>query len=259
MPLARFGSSALRQRVSWSADDWIYYTEATNQAGGSLVRIRATGGQPERLTTFTDGTLQHPQPVGDGRFVIYVENGRNTVASAGRIKLLDTQTRTTRVLLDVGGASPTVTASGHLLFVRDGSLFAMPFDLDRLTVSGTPREVLTGIQYDPASGTAQYAVAANGTLLYQSGAPPGTTLMWADARGAMRAFPEDRVYYDPRLSPDGQAVAAEVLGDGDDIWVLDLTRGTQTKLSLGDEEDETPAWSPDGRWWPGRPTVIRSA
>jgi hypothetical protein len=186
--------------------------------------------------------------VGDGRFVIYVENGRNTVASAGRIKLLDTQTRTTRVLLDVGGASPTVTASGHLLFVRDGSLFAMPFDLDRLTVSGTPREVLTGIQYDPASGTAQYAVAANGTLLYQSGAPPGTTLMWADARGAMRAFPEDRVYYDPRLSPDGQAVAAEVLGDGDDIWVLDLTRGTQTKLSLGDEEDETPAWSPDGRW-----------
>lgn len=43
-------------------------------------------------------------------------------------------------------------------------------------------------------------------------------------------------------------MAAEVLGDGDDIWVLDLTRGTETKLSLGGEEDETPAWSPDGRW-----------
>ena len=247
-PLARFGSQAGGDTLSWSADDWIYYTESNGQAAGSLLRVRTTGGQPERLASIAGSTLASPQAVGDGRFVIFIEHVRQSVASNGRIKLLDTQTRETRVLLEVGGASPMVTASGHLLFVRDGSLFAVPFDQDRPAVSGAPREMLSGIQFEPSSGTSQYAVAANGTLVYQSGAAPGTTLMWADARGALRAFPEDRVYYDPRLSPDGQAVAAEVLGEGDDIWVLDLTRGTQTKLSLGNEEDETPAWSPDGRW-----------
>ena len=96
----------------------------------------------------------------------------------------------------------------------------------------TPREVLAGIQYDPSSGTSQYAVARNGTLVYQRGAPPGTSLMWADARGPLEAFPDEHVYYDPRLSPDGRTVAVEALGEGDDIWVLDLTRGTQTRLSL---------------------------
>ena len=249
-PLARFGNVAgtNAQGLSWGADDWIYYIEATGQAASSLFRIRASGGQPERLATTAGSVMGWPQALGDGRFVLFIDNGSDTTASAARIKLLDTQTRQTRVLLDVGGASPVVTASGHLLFVRDGSLFAVPFDQDRRTVSGTPREVLGGIQYEPASGTAQYAVAANGTLIYEGGANPGTPLMWADARGALRAFPEERVYYDPRLSPDGRFVAAEVLGDGDDIWVLDLTRGTQTKLSLGDNEDETPAWSPDGRW-----------
>jgi Tol biopolymer transport system component len=248
--LTRFGGGAgtNAQGLSWSADDWIYYTESTGQAASSLFRVRANGGQQERLVTTTGSVMAWPQALGDGRFVLFIDNGRDTTTAGAAIKLVDTQTRKTDVLLDVGGASPAVTASGHLLFVRDGSLFAVPFDQNRLTVSGTPREVLSGIQYEPASGVAQYAVAADGTLVYQSGAAPGTILMWADARGAVRAFPEEKVYYDPRLSPDGRFVAAEVLGDGDDIWVMDLTRGTQTKLSLGVNEDETPAWSPDERW-----------
>jgi Tol biopolymer transport system component len=200
------------------------------------------------VTTTTGSIVQSPLAVGDGRFVIFVDNVRNRTAGNSPISVLDTQTRQIRVLLETGGASLAVTATGHLLFVRDGSLFAVAFDPDRQAVSGTPREVLAGIQYDPSNGVAQYAVSSNGTLVYRSGAAPGTTLMWADARGALRAFPEERIYYDPRLSPDGKFVAAEVLGDSDDIWVLDLTRGTQTKLSLGSEEDETPAWSPDGRW-----------
>jgi len=250
-PLARLQSVFIGQGLSWSSDDWIYYAENIGRAaGGGLFRVRASGGQPERLTTTTSGTAGWPQVMSDGRFVLYNEDTAGSAAGweAAKIVLLDTQTKGTRVLLEAAGAGPTVTASGHLLFVRDGSLFAVPFDQDRLEVAGTPREVLGGVQYEPASGTAQYAVARNGTLVYQSGAAPGTSLMWADGRGALRAFPEEHVYYDPRLSPDGRAVAVEVLGDGDDIWVLDLTRGTQTKLSLGGTEDETPAWSPDGQW-----------
>jgi serine/threonine-protein kinase len=232
------------QGLSWSADDWIYYTKGTSAAAGGLLRIRASGGPPEQLTSSTEGGLEWPHALGDGRFVIFSESQ----ATGERIKLLDTQTKETRVLLDAGGSVPSVTASGHLLFARNGSLFAVPFDVDRKVVAGTPRDVLSGVQYEPSSTAAQYAIARNGTLVYLSGASPGTSLMWADTRGALLAFPQKRTYYDPRLSPDGRAVAVEVLEDGDDIWVLDLTRGTQTKLSLGANEDETPAWSPDGRW-----------
>jgi Tol biopolymer transport system component len=139
-------------------------------------------------------------------------------------------------------------ASGHLVSVRGGTLFAAPLDLERLELTGTQIEVLPGIAYELASGTAQYAVGGDGTLVYVSEAEPATSLLWADPRGLLEAFSMEHVFYDPRLSPDERAVAVEVLGDGDDIWVLDLARGTRVKLSQRPAEDETPAWSPDGRW-----------
>ena len=242
--LGRLESVFNLQGLSWSSDDWIYYSKATSQTSGSLLRIRASGGEPEQVASSREGALQWPLALGDGRFVILTES----VRTSDRIRVLDTQTKDTRVLLEAGGSVPSVTSSGHLLFVKNASLFAVPFDSDRMAVDGVPREVLSGVQYEVSSTTAQYAIARNGTLVYLSGATPGTELMWADARGALQAFPNKRVYHDPRLSPDGRSVAVEVLGDGDDIWVLDLTRGTQAKLSLGANEDETPAWSPDGRW-----------
>lgn len=241
--LGRLESVFISQGMSWSSDDWIYFSEATSQSTGTLFRMRASGGQREPLTSSTEDALLWPHVTVDGRFVIFTESGLTN-----RLKVLDTQTKETRVLLDDGGSMPSVTASGHLLFVKEGSLFAVVLDTSRMAVVGTPREVLSGLQYEGASTTAQFAIARNGTLVYQGGATAGTSLLWADARGAIQAFPQERVYYDPRLSPDGRSVAGEVQEDGDDIWVLDLIRGTETKLSLGPNEDETPAWSPDGRW-----------
>ena len=187
--------------------------------------------------------------IGDGRFVLYGLVG--TGASSwdnGQVMLLDTATGDSRALIDVTGSSARVTASGHLLFVQGGRVMAAAIDLERMVVRGEPREVLDDLQYEPSSGTAQWAIADNGTLVYQRGLAPGTTLTWADINGAVRAFPDEQVYYDPRVSPDGQAVAVEVLGGTDDIWVLDLRRGSRIKLSQGVTEDETPTWSPDGRW-----------
>jgi hypothetical protein len=250
-PLARLQSVFIGQGLSWSADDWIYYTGNVGQAGGGLFRVRAEGGDPEELVTVEGATLGWPHAVGDGRFVIFgqLTSGTGAVGWDGaRLLVLDTETRETRTLLDGAGGGATVTSSGHLLFVRGGTIFAAPFDADRLEVTGPAREVLGGVAYEPSSGTTQYAVGGDGTLVYQPDAVPGTSLRWADPRGALQAFSEEHVYYDPRLSPDERLVAVEVLGDGDDIWVLDLTRGTKIKLSLGESEDETPAWSPDGRW-----------
>jgi eukaryotic-like serine/threonine-protein kinase len=247
--LGRPESSVISAGLSWAADDWVYYAGG-GPLGGGISRVRAAGGETESFASTEDSDVGWPRAVGDGRFVVFSEAsvGRSGGSDGYRISLLDTQTGDTRVLVEAGGAGATVTPTGHLLWVREGDLVAAPFDRDRLEVAGTPRAVVEGIQYDPASGATQYGVAGNGTLIYQGGAAPGTRLMWADAQGAIPASSTEQVYYDPRVSPDGRRVAVEVLDDGDDIWVLDLDRGTQTKISLGADEDETPAWSPDGEW-----------
>ena len=247
--LGRPEISVLSAGLSWGADDWVYYASG-GPLGGGISRVRAAGGEAESFARTEGSNVGWPGAVGDGRFVVFSEApiGGGGGPDGNHISLLDTQTGATRVLVEAGGAGATVTPTGHLLWVRGGSLMAVPFDRDRLDVTGTPRAVVDGIQYDQGSGATQYGVAGNGTLVYQGGAAPGTSLMWADAQGAIPASPTEQVYYDPRVSPDGRRVAVEVLDDGDDIWVLDLDRGTQTKISLGAEEDETPAWSPDGAW-----------
>jgi Tol biopolymer transport system component/predicted Ser/Thr protein kinase len=248
--LGRPESSLLSAGLSWGADDWVYYASG-GPLGGGISRVRAAWGEAESFAGTEGSDVGWPGAVGDGRFVVFSEAplGGGGGSDGNHISLLDTQTGATRVLLETGGTGATVTPTGHLLWVRGGgSLMAVPFDRDRLDVTGTPRAVVDGIQYDPASGATQYGVAGNGTLVYQGGTAPGTRLMWADTQGVVPAFPTEQVYYDPRVSPDGRRVAVEVLDDGDDVWVLDLDRGTQTKISLGAEEDETPAWSPDGAW-----------
>ena len=247
--LGRLQSVLLGAGLSWSADDWIY-SASGGPLGGGISRVPAGGGEAEPLVGNEGFETGWPGAVGDGRFVVLSERalGRGAGSDSTRISLLDTQTGESRVLVEAGGVGATVTPTGHLLWVRDGSLMAVPFDRNRLEVTGAPRAVIDGIQYSPATGATQYDVADNGTLIYQGGTAPGSSLMWADTRGATLAFPTEQIYYDPRVSPDGRTVAAEVLDDGDDIWVLDLGRGTQTKISMGVEEDETPAWSPDSAW-----------
>jgi len=236
--------------LSWGENDWIYYAQNIGStAGGGLLRVRASGGEPERLMAAESGSVGWPHVVGDGRFVVFSFWAEGAASwDDAQIMLLDTRTGEQSVIVEAGGASPKITASGHLVFVQRGRVLGVPVDLDRMMPRGAPLEVLGNVQYEPSTGTAQWALADNGTLVYQSGTAPGTHLTWADSDGAVQAFPEKQVYYDPRVSPDGRWVAVEVLQDGDDIWVLDLRRGTQIKLSQGTNEDETPAWSTDGAW-----------
>src|SRR5437763_15745794 len=88
----------------------------------------------------------------------------------------------------------------------------------------------------------------NGTLAVVHGSAGTRRLMWVGAGGqSVAAHPTAGDYYDPRLSPSGDAVAAELLAEGDDIWVFDLKRQVKEIVSSPKGEDETPAWSPDGQ------------
>src|SRR5262249_37613654 len=137
--------------------------------------------------------------------------------------------------------------SGHLVYLHNGTLFALPFDLDHLETQGTPVPVLEDIAYDARYGSAQFAFSQAGTLLYRSGVAGSQllTVQWLACAGKAQPLPLKRgTYVFPRLSPDGSRLA---LTSAEDLWVYELQRETMTRLTpeLG---GSTPVWTPDGRY-----------
>jgi serine/threonine-protein kinase len=152
-----------------------------------------------------------------------------------------------RVLVS-GGSYPKYVSTGHLIYTFSGTLRAVPFDLERLTVTGNPVEVLEGLS-TKASGSADVAVAQNGSLVYVAGVKGGTprTLVWVDRQGREEVTPAPaRRYLLPRVSPDGTKVGLAIVDQENDIWVWDLIRTTLTRLTFDPGFDGDPVWTPDG-------------
>ena len=153
-------------------------------------------------------------------------------------------------LLLRGGFHARYLRSGHLVYMSQGTLFAVPFDADRLEVTGSPAPVLEGVASNTATGAAQFAVSEAGTLVYIPGTSAGGDLPihWMDATGAttvLRAEPAD--WFNPRFSPDGQKLAIAIgAGSSSDVWIHEAARDL-TKLTFEPTRDFAPVWTPDGR------------
>jgi hypothetical protein len=129
---------------------------------------------------------------------------------------------------------------------------AVPFDPQRLTVTGAPVSVVEGVVQSSVTGAAQYDLSATGSLVYVPGtgvqAAP-SRLMWVDRNGVEQALPQPpHVYSYPRLSPDGHRLAVLIRGAEDDIWVGDPARGTLTRLTSDGSPNIMGTWTPNGRW-----------
>ena len=131
---------------------------------------------------------------------------------------------------------------------------AVPFDPDRLEVTGTPAPVLEGVMPSstggPApngSGVAQFGFSHTGSLVYLAGAQAiERTLVWVDRNGAVEALgTPPRAYDRPSLSPDGQQIAVAIAGETNDVWIYDIPRGTLTRLTF-EGNNTGPVWMPDG-------------
>jgi Tol biopolymer transport system component len=148
-------------------------------------------------------------------------------------------------------ASARYASSGHLLFLRDRTLVAQPFDPGRLELSGDAVPVAENM-----SRTGRYeaifSVSDTGLLLYQPGAASeDSRLVWLDRDGREQGTvgrPAD--YRNPVLSHDRKRVAASILDPQTqqaDIWILDIERGTSTRLTFDPAYDVRPLWSADDR------------
>jgi serine/threonine-protein kinase len=225
---------------SWSDDGSIIVP----LNGGALGRIPPSGGDPVQVTELAPGELRHrwPQVLPGGKAVLFTSyiNARVDEASIQVVTLGDRRSKT----LHRGGTYGRYLPSGHLVFVHDRALFAMPFDISKLEVRGTPVRILDDIAYNTDAGSAHFDFSQTGTFVYRSRAVGNglRTVQWLDSAGRTQQLldkPGD--YLHPRLSPDGSRLA---LQSANDIWIFDLQRETLTRIATG----YMALWSPDGRY-----------
>lgn len=240
---------APRLSTSWGPDDTIVFGRGP---GSGLFRI-AAGGGPVQVLTAPDpkkGESAHVWPhfLPNGQAVLFTIRTGPEYSNA-RIGVLNVRTGEQRLLLE-GGANARYVPTGHLIYARAGSLFAVPFDADRLEVKGSPVPVVERISWIPAIGFADYSFSNSGTLVYVSAAAAEerSRMLWVDRKGIATPLPAPaRAYVNPAVSPDGQVIAVSIGSEFSwDIWVYDLTRDMLTRLTSG-SPSIAPVWTPDGK------------
>jgi tRNA A-37 threonylcarbamoyl transferase component Bud32 len=238
--------------ATWAPGDTIVFATADRATG--LQRVPAAGGRVSGLTQPdpSRGELDHlwPEMLPGGRAVLMTITATTGGLPSAQLVALDLVTGARTVLVR-GGSHGHYVASGHLVYIAEGTLRAVPFDLGRLQVHGTPVTVLPRLVTTPR-GSGDFVVADDGTLAYVD-APGSTaaaerTLVWVDRRGREEALAAPpRPYFHPRLSPDGTRVAVAIADQENDIWVWDLARQTASRLTFDPAADFAPVWTPDGR------------
>ena len=142
--------------------------------------------------------------------------------------------------------SQATYANGYLLFIRDRTLWAQPFDVEREALGGAPVAVARDVLEDPTIWRGIFSVSDTGTLVYEGGVA-GTSLTLYDRAGhEVGPVGERGIIFDVNVSPDGSRVAVN-RGDPADIWVYELERGTSLRLTFDVRNETMPVWSPDGR------------
>ena len=234
----------------WASDGYVY---VTTQLIGGIIRTRDQGGGVEPVTVI-DATREERSH----RYGTLLPGGKAlmfTVASAGiesyddaRIDVVDLTTKERKTVVQ-GGTYARYSPSGHIVYARAGSLYAVAFDSRTLKTSGTPVKVLEGVLMSTNVGTAYFDISRNGDLAYAVGPAEsgGRTFHWVDRRGRSTPLPlPPRSYLNPRISPDGLRLAMEIEGPNHDFYVYDFDRGVMSRMT-NDGSSHAPIWTPDAR------------
>jgi Tol biopolymer transport system component/DNA-binding winged helix-turn-helix (wHTH) protein len=233
--------------ANWGDDDTIVFSELSRSG---IAKVSAAGGTPQNITHVDTrkGEANHRYPVllpGSKAMLFAIGlSGRPEVEIV--VQRLDTGER--RVLIP-GGTYPSYVPTGQLVYVREGTLMAAPFDLKRLAVAGVPVPVAEDIRQS-GMGASQFGISPLGSLVYVpgvSGRLQGNTLGWVDRKGNFQPLEAPpRIYQYPRVSPDGQQIVSTIRGLKDDLWLYDIPRGTMTRFTF-EGNNTGPLWTPDGK------------
>jgi serine/threonine-protein kinase len=239
---------------TWSGDGTIVFAPHVTTG---LLRISDAGGEPVELTSTEtnetgEGIRSHrwPHLLPGGDAVIFTVQPNGASFDEAQIEVLDLESGARRIVAR-GGSFGRYVPSGHLVYVHEGTLFALPFDADELEPTGAPVPIVERVLYDVRNGGAQLDFSPQGHLIYVSGNVVSTrrTVVWVEPDGTSTPLLEElRDYGSPRISPDGTRLALDYAGGSpeEDIWIYDMVRGATTRLTFSDKTDLVPVWSPDG-------------
>lgn len=227
--------------------------------GSGLLVIPSSGGAVTQATVLESGEAVHgeAQILPGGKAVLFTAYRGGPDVDKATIEVVPLADRRRKTLVR-GGSSPLYVATsngvGHLLYSNKGTLFAIPFDLNRLATRGTAVPVLDGIAYEGIGGAPHFDISRTGILVYRKAsrgaADRVTTIQWLEAAGKKeRLLAKPGAYGAPSLSPDGKRLAVEVGAESRrDVWVYDTQREGLTPLTFGGGFYVSPIWSPDGRY-----------
>jgi Tol biopolymer transport system component/predicted Ser/Thr protein kinase len=241
---------------TWNADNVILFASSKG-----LQRVTALGGDATPLTVGQSSPDTHrlaPYFLPDGRHFLYLETPAEAANGAIYVGSLDSKDATRLV----AAQSYAVYAEpGYLLFHREGTLYAQPFNARKLSLTGDAIRIADRLPSD-SKGAAAFAASLNGTLIFRSALSAPTAngsptianivsqpLLWVDHSGLKpeRAGPPGG-WAGQDLSPDGKRLAVHRHdADGGDIWLFEVGRDTPSKFTFdASQENASPIWSPNG-------------
>jgi eukaryotic-like serine/threonine-protein kinase len=237
-------SVARGQGGAWSPSGTIVF--AANLRSG-LRRVSATGGECDELIQLASGELAHrfPHFLADGEHFIYHVNAAQPAEAGIFIAALGAPVGRRLLAADSAVFAPPQ----HVLFVRQGTLFAQRFDATVLGLVGEPTPLAQDVS---AEGSAPaFSASGTGALSYRTGPADSDEqqLAWFDRTGTrLSIVGSPRTYRGVDLSPDGTRIAAhDHRGNGGDIWIVE-PEGTTTRVTFDEAQDNSsPIWSPDGK------------
>ena len=254
--------------AAWNREDVIVF--APHFTGG-LARVSASGGTPAPLTEPDKGRNENsnrlPLFLPDGRHFLYLARSGNVEQTA--IFAGDLEAASFKKLVLQAASSVQYVEPGYLLFVRERTLMAQPFDAGTLKTTGDARPIAEQVGVSALNLYGNFSASLQGVLAYGSGGTGGALqIRWHDRSGKVTGTvgaPAD--IFGPRLSPDGKMVATERLDPSSgnrDIWLHDLARATEQRLTFTGD-NRWPVWSPDGlrvaflRLRPDEKVMVRAA
>jgi serine/threonine protein kinase len=241
--------AAIGRGATWGPDDTIVFSSSGGYGAG-LLRVSASGGNPQPITrpdAFKDETSHRwPQFLPGGKrvlFTIWTSPGFPTA----RIAVLDLASGQIRSV--VGPGSYARFSGGYLVFARAEGLAIARFNSGKLELESSA--VSTGIEVagSAGSGIAQFAIGPSGLIVYAPGVTTSrSTLVLVDRNGTEQDLHQHPgFWHSPRLSPDGTRLVVSLLESGNfDLWTLELSRQTLTRVTFEDTAEYTSIWNPDG-------------
>ena len=238
--------------ASWSEDGWIYFTPDSSPNQG-IKRVRAEGGTPEEVVKAesAETSLRWVQVLPGAKALLFTEPAPTGSYDTAKVVAFSLADRTRKIVVQ-GGYQGRYLASGHIVYLKEGTVFAVPFDLDALEARGSGVPAIQGVQTNSTFGGAQLAISQNGTVVYVAGETTAdkAPIRWIDRTGKtemLRSTAAD--WTNPSFSPDGRRVAVDIQdGAQTDIWVYEWARDTLSRLTFDRANDMRPVWSPSGRY-----------